>query len=234
VIAHALIPAAGRGERYGGRRPKQLQEIGGRTLVAWAVERLRRAGVAHFVVALPDSELAAGAGPLGLDEGVVTVAGGRSRQESVARCLAACQAGAEELVLVHDAARAAIDPADVRAVVAACRRADGAVLGRPVTDTLKRLDGEQIAATEERRGLFRAETPQAFRRQVLETALAQAAADGFVGTDESSLVERLPGVRIVAVTASRPNPKLTWEGDRELMAALLLSSAHRPPPETAA
>jgi 2-C-methyl-D-erythritol 4-phosphate cytidylyltransferase len=93
-----------------------------------------------------------------------------------------------------------------------------------VSDTLKLVAGGEIQSTVERRFLFRAETPQAFARELLDRALVEARRDGFVGTDEASAVERLPGVRLVAVAASRLNPKLTTRADLPLVAALLRDS----------
>lgn len=219
VRFHAIVPAAGRGERFGARRPKQLLEIAGRPLLAWTVERLRAAGAASIVVALPEDELAA-AGWLAA-AGARVVAGGLTRQASVAAALEASPAAPDELVAVHDGARAAIAPDDVRAVVAAAAASGGAVLGRGVTDTIKEVDGGQVLATVDRARLFRAETPQVFSRATLMRALALAARDRFVGTDESSLVERLGDVGIVAVAARAPNPKLTVAEDLEAMRRLL-------------
>jgi 2-C-methyl-D-erythritol 4-phosphate cytidylyltransferase len=220
VRFHALVPAAGRGERFGGGRPKQFLEIGGRPLLAWTVERLRAAGAASVVVALSGDELAGAAGWLAA-AGAAAVEGGATRQASVATALAASPAAAGDLVAVHDGARAAIDPEDVRAVVAAAASAGGAVLGRGVTDTIKEVADGRVAATVERARLFRAETPQVFRRRDLERALARAARDRFVGTDESSLVERLGDVAIVALAARSPNPKLTVTEDLEAVRRLL-------------
>jgi 2-C-methyl-D-erythritol 4-phosphate cytidylyltransferase len=159
---------------------------------------------------------------LGEQPGVRVVVGGATRQESVALALEASPAAPGDWVAVHDAARAAVHPDDVAAAFAAARDSDGAVLGRGVTDTVKRLEGGHVAATVDRSTLFRAETPQVFRRELLEQALARAAVDGFVGTDESSLVERLPGVHVMAVTACFPNPKVTFASDLGWVESLLV------------
>jgi 2-C-methyl-D-erythritol 4-phosphate cytidylyltransferase len=149
------------------------------------------------------------------------VAGGDSRQASVAAALAASPAAAEDLVLVHDGARPAVAVADLLAVCRAALSSDGAVLGCGSTDTLKRLEQGGIVETIDRSRVFRAETPQVFRRALLERALTAAAESGFAGTDESSLVERIAGVRILAVEATAPNPKLTTPADLPLVRALL-------------
>lgn len=226
LVFHAVVPAAGRGERFGGSVSKQFQLVAGRPLLAWTVERLLAAGAASITLALPDEELDRVLAEFSGDPRVRAAAGGATRQASVAAALEACPATADELVAVHDGARAAVDPDDVRRAVAAAR-GGGAVLGRPMTDTVKQLNSNgAIGGTLDRRTLFLAETPQVFRRALLERALAAAARDRFVGTDEASMVERLGsdeggGEGIVAVVASRPNPKLTFESDRALLERLL-------------
>lgn len=221
---HAIVPAAGRGERFGATQAKQFVTVAGRPLLAWTLDRLLSAGVASVVVALPAEDLEPLRVQYSTDDRVLVVAGGATRQASVAAALEASPAGADDLVAVHDGARAAVDPADLLRVFAAAASTGAAILGRPTTDTVKRVAGERVVGTVDRRELFLAETPQVFRRDLLERALATARRDRFVGTDEASLVERLElGERpaIVAVAAERPNPKLTYESDRELFERLL-------------
>ena len=234
---HALLAAGGRGLRLGGDPPKQLLEVAGRPLLLWAIGRLRAAGIERFVVALPADLLPAAERALSGVVGVELTIGGGTRQDSVERALAASATGPEDLVLVHDAARAAVHPEDVAAVIAAAQAGprdapedapgdapEGAVLGRPVSDTLKRVEAGRVVSTVARDGLFRAETPQVFRRSVLQGAYQRAHADGFHGTDECSLVERLPGARIAAVAARHPNPKLTYAADLRWIELLLRAS----------
>jgi 2-C-methyl-D-erythritol 4-phosphate cytidylyltransferase len=221
-VFHALVPAAGRGDRFGG--PKQFVEVAGRPLLAWTLERLLAAGAASVVVALPADELDAATTRIAGDARIRFVAGGATRQASVAAALEASPAAAGELVAVHDGARAAVDPADVAAVVAAAAGTGGAVLGRPLTDTIKRLEDGRVIGTVDRSKLFRAETPQVFRRALLERAFESARRDRFVGTDEASLVERLADVEIRAVVALSPNPKVTFPGDLERVARRLAAN----------
>lgn len=217
---HALVPAAGRGERFGGELPKQFIRVGGRTLVAWTVERLLDAGCASVVVALPEGadEPLHGIRP---DPKVRLVVGAATRQASVVEALAVSSAAADDLVAVHDGARAALAASDFSATVTAAAAAGGAILGRRATDTMKRLAVERVVGTVDRELLFRAETPQVFRRGDLERALAAAKRDRFVGTDESSLVERLGDVVITAVEARRSNPKVTYPEDLGLVERIL-------------
>jgi 2-C-methyl-D-erythritol 4-phosphate cytidylyltransferase len=221
---HALVPAAGRGERFGGDRPKQFFEIAGRPLLVWTVERLRAAGFSSLTLAAPAEALEATV-RLAPDDGWLRVVeGGSTRQASVAAALVACPAAADELVAVHDAARPAVARRDLVAVVEAAARTGAAVLGRTLSDTVKRIEAWRIVATVDRRTLFRAETPQVFRRDLLDRAEARAREDRHVGTDEAALVERLGGVEIVAVEAAEPNPKVTVPADLPLVEWLLARS----------
>jgi 2-C-methyl-D-erythritol 4-phosphate cytidylyltransferase len=222
VRVHAVVPAAGRGERFGGGVPKQFAVLRGRTLVAWTVERLLDAGCSSVVVALPPD---AGDSLHGLtpDGRLRLVAGAATRQASVAAALAASPAAADELVAVHDGARAALAASDLWAAVQAAAATGGAVLGRSATDTMKRVEAGRVLETVDRDALFRAETPQVFRRADLERALERARRDRFVGTDEASLVERLGEVSIAAVEARRANPKVTYPEDLALVERILES-----------
>jgi 2-C-methyl-D-erythritol 4-phosphate cytidylyltransferase len=216
-----VVPAAGRGERFGGERPKQFLQVAGRPLLAWSVERLRHAGFASLTVAVAEESIEEAARLLPVGPWLRIVAGGATRQASVASALAACPAGPDDLVAVHDAARPATAIADLLGVVEAAARCGGAVLGRAVSDTLKRIEAWRIVATLDRHALFRAETPQVFRRATLDRALLRARDDRFVGTDEAALVERLGDVVIAAVEASAPNPKVTVPADLALVEWLL-------------
>lgn len=215
-----LVPAGGRGERFGGEVPKLLIPIAGKPLLAWTLERLLSSGLAGLTVALPEEWLGSTAEVFPESNRVSWVAGGLNRQQSVAACLAGCPADTD-LVLVHDGARPAVAIEDLLATIEAANQADGAVLGRPVADTLKQVEHGLVKLTVDRTDLFRAETPQVFRTAILEQALRQCATDGFIGTDEASIVERLPGVSILAVTAVRPNPKLTQPQDLPRVRMLL-------------
>lgn len=214
------MPAAGVGLRFGGPRPKQFLEIRGRSVLAWVLDALLAAGVRRCVVALPAAALDEGKVLYG-DPRVRWTEGGDTRQESVQACLRAAAGADDDLVLVHDGARPLVAPEDVRATVAAAAQHGGALLGRPLGDTLKRLEGSRVVETVERGGLFRAETPQVFRRGDLERALDAARRAAFRGTDEASLVERLGDVPVVTVVARHPNPKVTLPGDLEIVEALL-------------
>jgi 2-C-methyl-D-erythritol 4-phosphate cytidylyltransferase len=214
----ALVPAAGRGLRFGGRDLKQWMVVAGRPVAVWTVERLLRFGASRVVVAVPPDGITDARSVLP-DESVLVIAGGETRQQSVALCLDQVPAGADSLILVHDGVRPAVSETDLRATLAAASETGAAILGRSVHDTLKEVSDGRVVRTVDRGAFFRAETPQVFAREVLERAFSTA--EGFTGTDEASLVERLGDIEIRAVEATGPNPKLTRPDQLVLLETLL-------------
>ncbi len=209
----ALLVAAGSGERLGHGRPKALVEVAGRTLLDWSLAALRAAGIDQVVVALPDGTRA--------PEGCVGVRGGATRSASVRAALAAAPPGD---VLVHDAARPLAEPELFERTLAALEHADCAIAAARVTDTIKQADDQVVTATLDRSRLWAVQTPQAFRRPVLERALAVADDVLAQATDDAWLVERAGGsVRIVESSAA--NFKITTPHDLRV-AELLLSGRH--------
>jgi len=179
-------------------------------MLEWSIEALRAApSIEHIVVALPPG-VAAPAGTIG-------ALGGEQRSHSVRNALRAVEGGP---VVVHDAARPLAAPELFEAVLAALEDADAAIAAAPVTDTVKEADGDQVVRTLDRAGLWAVQTPQAFRREVLERALAQADDVLAAATDDASLVEALGGtVRIVE--APRENLKVTTPLDLRVAELLL-------------
>ncbi len=219
----AVVPAAGRGERLGPGAPKALRELGGAPMLVHAVRALSQArAVDTVVVAAPPGGLAevrALLASFDVTTDVQVVAGGETRQESVSRALAALPAQVD-VVLVHDAARP-LAPSDlVDAVVAAVRAgADAVVPGLPVVDTVKRVDRtDTVVETVDRAALRAVQTPQGFRRAVLEEA--HAAAGTTEATDDAGLVEAL-GRRVHVVPGHPEAFKVTRPLDLVLAEAVL-------------
>lgn len=221
----AVVPAAGRGTRFGGEVPKQYLQAAGKPLIEHALDTLlAHPRVAGVVVALAaDDERWPGWTSL-RDKSVLCCVGGGERADSVLAALEALPADvpADALVLVHDGARPNLAPADLdRLIEAATSSADGAILGAPVRDTLKRAAGDgSIAATEPREGLWRAFTPQAFRRDALTNALRAARASGVLVTDEAMAMERV-GAHPLLVEGREDNLKVTTPADLALADHLL-------------
>ena len=212
-----LVPAAGLGVRLGAGRPKALRELAGEPLLLHAVRGLRAApSVGPVVVAAPVGEVGAVRALLA-DLDVLVVAGGAERQDSVRLALAALPA-AVGLVLVHDAARCLTPVAVVEAVVAALRAgADAVVPVLPVADTVKQVEGAQVVATVDRAALRAVQTPQGFRREILEKAHASGTT---ALSDDAGLVEAL-GVTVTTVPGADEAFKITRPLDLLLAEALL-------------
>lgn len=227
MTAFAIVPAAGSGSRIGGRRPKQFLRLHQVPLLVHTLRGLVRAGALDGIV------VAAPPGAVEMTRRVLkrwriplilaVVPGGRTRQKSVWAALQQVPR-AGELVMVHDAVRPFITAALVRAVIRAARRHGAASCGLPVWETVKRVRDSVVEATVEREGLWLVQTPQAFHRSILWEAHEKARRDGFTGTDDAGLVERL-GIPVHMVVGLRENLKITTRGD--LARARVLSARSR-------
>jgi len=213
--AVAVVPAGGSGARMGSGRPKQYLVLAGAPLLVHTLRALGRApALAGTVVAVPAERVEATRRllqrfrvPRLLD----VVAGGAERQESVWRGLQAVSSDVGWIV-VHDAVRPFIDAALVDRVLAAARRHGAATCGVPVRETIKRVQDTMVEATLERDGLWLVQTPQAFSRALLSEAHEKARRDGYTGTDDAVLVERL-GARVAMVPGLPQNLKITTPED---------------------
>jgi 2-C-methyl-D-erythritol 4-phosphate cytidylyltransferase/2-C-methyl-D-erythritol 2,4-cyclodiphosphate synthase len=208
-----IIVAGGSGSRAGEGLAKQWRAVGGRPVLRWSVQTMLEAGAARVVVAIPagDEGLAAKA-LYGLENWTV-VAGGATRAGSVQAGLSALVGEADDApVLVHDAARPMVKLAHIEGVLAALEGADGALPALPVADTLKRAEAGAVAATVPREGLWRAQTPQAFRLAPLRAAYAAWPADAGEPTDDAAVMEAAGGK--VALAPGDPLlMKLTYPED---------------------
>ena len=214
-MAVALVVAAGRGERLGSEGPKAFVMLAGRPMIEWSLEALRGLpAVGRIVVALPSGAPA--------PEGPVGVPGGAQRSLSVRAALQAAGPGdRDEAVLVHDAARPLLSAELAGRVLDGLDGVDAAIAGTPVTDTTKQADSDRIVSrTLPREGLWAVQTPQVFRRAMLERALAVGDEQLATATDDASLVERIGG-RVRIVPAPRENLKVTTLLDLRLAELLL-------------
>jgi 2-C-methyl-D-erythritol 4-phosphate cytidylyltransferase/2-C-methyl-D-erythritol 2,4-cyclodiphosphate synthase len=206
----AVVVAAGSGLRAGPGEPKAWRTLAGRPIVRWSVEAMVRAGALDVAVVVAEDRVAQLSKALRGVERWRAVAGGATRALSVQKGLAALGADDCTPVLIHDAARPFLRRAHIMALLSALDRADGAILALPVADTLKRGDGE-ITATVNREGLWRAQTPQAFRLGALRAAYA-AWPGGDEPTDDAGVMERL-GARIAITPGDPLLMKLTYPED---------------------
>jgi 2-C-methyl-D-erythritol 4-phosphate cytidylyltransferase/2-C-methyl-D-erythritol 2,4-cyclodiphosphate synthase len=208
-----VIVAAGGGTRAGPGLAKQWRALAGRPVLRWSVEALLAAGAREIVVVVSGEGGPRAAEALQGLEGWRAALGGETRADSVRRGLAAMDGPADEPVLIHDAARPLVLKDHVEALLAALETADGAIPALPVADTLKRLDDEGVVATISREGLWRAQTPQAFRRDRLLAAYARW--PGGEPTDDAQVIEADGGS--IALAAGDPLlMKLTWPEDFDM------------------
>ena len=200
--AAVVLLAAGRGARMGGRTPKAYLRLGGIPLYRHSLETFQSMREVRQVVLVV---------PPGMKEGVP---GGARRQDSVQNGLKALDQ-AYDVVLVHDSARPFVSPDLIRRVLKAALERGGAIPGLPLRDTLKRVDGKGlIESTPSREGLWTVQTPQGFRKGVLEAAYA--AGHGIQdATDDAQIVERAGG-NVVVVEGNPRNFKITSKIDLEL------------------
>lgn len=221
----AVLPAAGRGERFGATTPKQYLKVHGRAVLSWSMGALlAERSICGIVVAVAAGDRRFARLPEARDARVVSCIGGARRELSVAHALErlACAARDSDLVLVHDAARPCLHRDDLRRLIErAGRDPAGGLLAVPVGDTLKRgVQGNRVGDTVAREGLWRALTPQLFRYGLLRRALMLCLRHGRTVTDEASAVEAL-GLRPLLVAGRTDNIKVTEPQDLRLAAAVL-------------
>jgi len=227
-----ILPAAGLGTRMGRQSPekegtsrKQFMLLDGAPILVHTIRKfLACPSVNLIVVALRREDFAWVESLLAAEKPskpVKLVEGGDTRQQSVENALASLDADVD-LVAVHDAVRPFIDPATIERVIQEAAQTGAAIVGVVPVDTVKQVKRNKVHGTLSRDRLVLAQTPQVFRYELLRRAFEQARQDGFIGTDESSLVERLEQVEVSVVPGSDRNIKITKPSDMDL-ARLFLS-----------
>jgi 2-C-methyl-D-erythritol 4-phosphate cytidylyltransferase len=208
----AIIPAAGFGSRMHADRAKQLLELGGVPLLVHTLRRFEQCDAIDQVVLVLQPNLTAEV--LGLiskydiKKIARVVGGGAERQDSVFLGLQVIKEQDAGVVAIHDAARPFVRPEEIRTVVERAAATGAALLAVPATDTIKQVKSGRVQRTLDRRRVYHAQTPQAFRLPVIKEAYERATAEGVVATDDSQLVERI-GHRVSIVEGSHLNIKIT-------------------------
>lgn len=231
-----IIPAAGLGTRMAPvpsakdaksgkvHASKQFSELAGTPILIHTIRKFAAVdSVSEIWVALRENEIEGFRGRLNNEDAlakkVELVIGGEHRQQSVEHALNAVKAAPDDIVLVHDAVRPLVTPEIIHDVIEAARKYGAAIAGLPAVDTVKQVErtaeGAIIKTTIPRAAVVLAQTPQGFRYSVIKKAFDEAAADGFMGTDEASLAER-SGFEVAVVMGSPRNIKITNPGDMEL------------------
>jgi 2-C-methyl-D-erythritol 4-phosphate cytidylyltransferase len=230
VRVTAIVVGGGPGARLGAHSPKAFVPLAGVPLFIRAVRAVTAVPqVVAAVVVVPGGRVEQAERLLGefgpWQIPVSVVEGGAQRQDSVRAGIEA--AGEGDLLAIHDAARPFVDPASVSAAISLTEQHGAAIVGLPATDTIKQVGAsERVQATLDRRRLWLAQTPQVFRADLIRAAHARARADGFIGTDDSMLVERI-GAPVVMVRGNPENRKITTPDDLH-WAEWLLSSGRAP------
>lgn len=218
---HAIIPAAGSGLRFGAPIPKQYTRLGGKTILERSIEKLLLV-VDQVILALAEDDQYWPELPLAHDPRIQVVTGGGSRSESVNNALQALGGAApDDWVLIHDAVRPLVTEEDLQRLISELENHDaGGLLAAPIHETVKRADElGKVAKTEDRTGLWIAQTPQMFRYGKLIEAIKSSANDESI-TDESLAMEQA-GYSVQLVEGSKTNIKITLQGDLKLAEILI-------------
>lgn len=228
MFVSAIVAAGGRGVRLGADRPKQFLEIAGRSMLETSIGALAASDrVDEIIVALPEEHLEAAAAWAAGPKPTVVVAGGARRQDSVANAFARSSRQAD-VIVIHDAARPFVTAEVIARTIDAAHTHGAAIAAIPVRDTVKQTadpgrDGSRpIRATIPREAIFLAQTPQAFRRDVLARAIQEG--KSIDATDEAMLVERL-GLPVHVVEGDPRNIKITTPEDLATANALALGTS---------
>ncbi len=210
----AIIAAAGRGKRLGSSLPKQFLKVRGRTILEMSVEAFEQNKYVDEIFVAANADYCELTEKLcrGFSKLKKIVAGGAERQDSV-RAALDCLRGENGIVLVHDAARPFVSEAVINAVIEGTADFGAAIPTVPAKDTIRQVDGTG-SRTLQRETLARVQTPQGFRISLLKHAFEKAQAEGFLGTDDASLVERM-GINISMVQGEDANRKITTREDLE-------------------
>ncbi len=227
----AIVLAGGSGERFGHEGGKQLVEISGRPMLTWSIAAFDAVeDVGEIVVVCPQDRAgeyrSRAIDPYPFVTPITMAPAGTTRQESA---FSGLEYASEEydFVVLHDGARPLISPDLIAHTINTLKGtldADGAIVATPSVDTLKVVENGCIVGTPDRRVFWNAQTPQVFRAGVYRRAHASALSDGFIGTDDSSLIERLGG-KVLVVEGKRSNIKLTVPEDYALLNMSLGSPA---------
>jgi 2-C-methyl-D-erythritol 4-phosphate cytidylyltransferase len=214
----AIIPAAGAGVRMGGETPKQFLSIEGVPIIVRTLRKFNDAdSVDEIYLGLRPEDMDRAGAEIqreGFRKPVRLVPGGSTRQQTVALALGEAPPNTE-IVVVHDAVRPFVTTEMIHLAVEAARKTGAAILGIPSVDTVKQVERQMILGTIPSERIVLAQTPQAFQFDILKEACDRAQADGYEGTDESSLVEHL-GRNVTVLMGSDRNIKITKPSDLPL------------------
>lgn len=222
-INTAIIPAAGIGTRMHADRAKQMLELGGVPLLVHTLRRFEACDAVDQIILVlqPDltSEVLALISKYNLKKIARVVGGGAERQDSVYRGLQVIKEEDAGVIVVHDAVRPFVRPEEIGVVIERAIKTGAALMAMGAIDTIKQVKSGRVQRTLDRRRIYQAQTPQAFRYSIIREAYERAYADGFRATDDSQLVERI-SQRVSVVEGSPINIKITRPFDLKLAQAI--------------
>jgi 2-C-methyl-D-erythritol 4-phosphate cytidylyltransferase len=212
----AIIAAGGRGERIGGILPKQFVEIKKKPVLAYTVEKFENCELIDEIILVVPEDYMSFCSYNIVDVGDFKkvkriLSGGKERQDSVYKGLLTLPKDTD-IVLIHDGVRPFISTEKIGKSIEMCKKEKAVILALPVNDTVKRVDEEYVVTTLDREKLWIAQTPQTFEYRLILEAYKKAIEDGFTGTDDSSLVERL-GFKVKVLEGDFQNIKITTPED---------------------
>ncbi len=224
MSVYVLIPAAGSGSRFGSATKKQYLELNGQPILAHTIRLFNQSPrVDAIYLMAPEDEIGFCRRELveryDFEKVRDVVRGGEERQMSVYNGLKACCARPDDIILIHDGVRPLLHPSLISETIRQAETDGACLVAVPARDTLKEVENGRVVATPERRRFWQAQTPQAFRYQVILKGYEKAREEGFLGTDDASLVERL-GVPVTVVEGSCFNIKITTPEDLKIAEAL--------------
>lgn len=222
----ALIPAAGAGKRMGGERNKQYLEVGGRPILVHTLEVFDRCdAISEVYLIVPENDCALACDIIDgmrFSKNIKVVPGGKERQDSVRSGLNSIYGC--DLVMVHDGVRPFVTEEIINKAIEETIKCGATTVAVPAKDTIKSVDEDGIVIeTLERKKLWQVQTPQTFKYEIMKEAFGKAYADGFYGTDDAALVERL-GYKVKIVEGSYQNIKITTPEDMIIAEAILRSN----------
>jgi 2-C-methyl-D-erythritol 4-phosphate cytidylyltransferase len=212
----AIIVAAGKGERIGGNIPKQFIEIKKKPVLAYTVEKFEKCEMVNEIVLIVPEDYMSFCSYNVIDvydfrKVKRILSGGKERQDSVYKGLSALSENTD-IVVIHDGVRPFISTQKIRESIELCEKEKAVILALAVNETVKRVENEYVVTTLNREKLWLAQTPQVFEYRLILDAYKKAIEDGFISTDDSSLVERL-GFKVKVIEGEYENIKITTGED---------------------
>jgi len=223
MYVSAVISAGGAGRRMGGDIPKQFIDVAGKPLLLHTLQKFEDHKSIDEIVVVSTHEYIDTTGEMIKKQGIKKVSkivpGGAERMDSVAAGLNAVSDNAD-IILIHDGVRPLVAESDIEAVIEKANETGAAILALPVTDTIKRVEQGTIVNTLNRSILWRAQTPQAFRAEIIKNAYKEAISKGFKATDDAQVVE-MTGICVSVIKGAGPNLKVTDKNDLSIVSLLL-------------